>query len=707
MNSSSRIWRVYRKELLDILRDRRTLIAMILVPIVLYPLLTIGSIQAVSVQVQVLDEEAIRIGVLNSKHKLELLPGLLAADAAELERKWDALTPEEAEVSDLPTPITPEDYRCKLFASRENLERAVRERVVDVGFVYDRNRLVDVISFRNEIELLVDFEDVRSERAADRLREAFDRTADRLVQMRLDIAQLPPEFIDPIAVQQVDLSTPQSILGQILPLILVLMTITGAIYPAIDLTAGERERGTLESLMVCPVPVIDLIVGKFMVVATVAIMGATLNLGSMTATVYFGGFKQILASPGEGMPLGRMAFILVCMVPFAVLASALMMAVCSYARSFKEAQNYVTPLILAVLVPGGIAALPTSQLSGVMLVMPVGNMVLLARDVLIGAHVPWWDVLIVLASTTMYAGAAVAMAASVFGRESVVFADVGSFKAIFARGMIRPRPVPTTAMALILVCLLFPAWFFIQSSIQPGPGEDMGDLFQYTAFLMPLLFLALPVAVLIYWRIDMTETLRLQWPGVRQLLAGLLLGLSGWVLSHELFVLQHHVLQLPERLMQESHALNEALQRLDPAQVFFYLAIVPALCEEMFFRGFVLSGLRQSIKRPWIAIILAAMVFGAFHFLLLRFLSTTVQGILLGALCWRSRSIWPCMIAHALHNGSLLALALVPAWSRWLGVVETEEPTHLPAHLLIIGGIMFGFGLVLMFGQRRRGASRS
>ena len=117
------------------------------------------------------------------------------------------------------------------------------------------------------------------------------------------------------------------------------MTITGAIYPAIDLTAGERERGTLESLMSTPVNVLDLVVGKFLVVTTVAIMGATLNLASVTATVYFGGFDRVIATTGGALPIGTMVLILLCLIPFAVLMSAIMIAVCSFARTFKEAQN--------------------------------------------------------------------------------------------------------------------------------------------------------------------------------------------------------------------------------------------------------------------------------------------------------------------------------------------------------------------------------
>ena len=128
-----------------------------------------------------------------------------------------------------------------------------------------------------------------------------------------------------------------------------------------------------------------------------------------------------------------MAFILVALIPFAVFMSAIMIAVCSFARTFKEAQNYVTPVILAVLVPGGIAAFPATRLEGVMLVLPVGNMVALAKELLLGAAVPVWQMAIVIVSTSLYAAAAIAAAANIFGKESVVFADAGSWRGTFAR----------------------------------------------------------------------------------------------------------------------------------------------------------------------------------------------------------------------------------------------------------------------------------
>jgi ABC-2 type transport system permease protein/sodium transport system permease protein len=376
MRYHRRIHTIYSKELIDILRDHRTLIAMVVVPIVLYPLLMLGSVQAVSFQAAGIEEEALVVAVIN-ENQGQNLKKLVDADRAAL-RRGPSVEHSKSISNDEPKPIEEDKLQISLAGSVEEVDRLIRERRVHIGVVFDRDELFDAPNVQNKVQWRYDKEDVRSAAAKIRLEEMIARVKQRTVDERKAAARLPETFDEPFAIETVDLSSPPSILGQILPLILVLMTITGAIYPAIDLTAGERERGTLESLMASPVPVIDLIVGKFLVVTTVALMGAALNLASVTATVYFGGFGQLIASTGGSMPMGTMFFILLALVPFAVLMSAIMIAVCSFARTFKEAQNYVTPVILAVLIPGGIAALPATRLEGVMLVMPVGNMVLLA-----------------------------------------------------------------------------------------------------------------------------------------------------------------------------------------------------------------------------------------------------------------------------------------------------------------------------------------
>lgn len=693
MSFYSRVCTIYSKELVSILRDRRTLIAMIVVPIVLYPVLMLGSIQAVSFQADSVQAEALRIGVISDSQGQRLLR-MIRGDTAALTARRAELGEDSKEAAELPIPI--EKPEINRFESLEDLKRAVTSRRIQAGVVFGIDKLIGVTDYADQIPVSVfaDFEEVRGAAAKRRLEELIHRVNDRMGAARLQRERLPFVFLEPFAVSSVDLSAPQSILGQILPLILILMTVTGAIYPAIDLTAGERERGTLESLMVCPIHVLDLIVGKFLVVTTVAIMGAALNLASVSATVYFGGFDRIIASTGGGVPIAKMVFILLCLIPFAVLMSAIMIAVCSYARTFKEAQNYVTPVILAVLIPGGIAAMPATRLDGIMLVMPVGNMVLLARDVLLGAIVPPWQIGMVLISTTLYACAAVAIAVNIFGRESVVFSDAGSIKTAFSRRTFKSTPRPNVSSGLLVVALMFPTWFFVQSAYQPGQNEDATGLLFASGALMPVVFVAIPFAIVVYWKIGFGSTFALRMPRLRYVASGALIGISAWVPAHELNALQQSVIGIPQVFTDGIESFAAAIKALPLSSAIVLIALVPALCEELLFRGYLLSAL-STTGRKWTAIVVSAVIFGIFHFVLFRFVVTACLGALLAYLVWQSRSILPAMIAHLLHNTMGVLSVARPDWQEKIGISEDWDSEHLPLHVLLVGCVLLVTGVLL------------
>jgi ABC-2 type transport system permease protein/sodium transport system permease protein len=685
MTFRHRISTIYRKELVDILRDRRTLIAMIVVPIVLYPLLMLGSVQAVSYQAETLEIGPINIGVVGETQRARLT-AIIQQDDADLQRENQTVAQPGGE---MPAPARSLiDSKIVEFNSRAELEKTIHERQLPVGVI-----LQTATSRQVEAEILADTEEPRGNVAQRRLADLFQRVNER--------EKRRSGFVEPYTLEFVELSSPSSILGAVLPLILVLMTITGAIYPAIDLTAGERERGTLESLMVCPVRVFDLIVGKFLVVTTVAIMGAALNLTSVTATVYFGGFRQMIGTEGSGLPIGTMAFILISLIPFAVLMSAIMIAVCSYARTFKEAQNYVTPVILAVLIPGGIAAFPATRLEGLMLVMPVGNMVALAKELLLGATVPALSVALVLISTTLYASAAIAVAAGIFGRESVVFADAGSLRGSIRRKHLKPSDRPSITMGLLLVALLFPAWFFVQSSLSPAPDHDARPLLYASAWLMPLMFVGLPIFVMWYWKVDVANGLSLRAPAARHVGGALLIGLSAWVLAHEVSMLQKLVLGTPEALVRSNEELVATLQNMSIFVVAFVISLVPALSEEFLFRGFLLNAVGPSAGK-WLAIPVTAAVFAAFHFFVFRFPVTFGLGVVLGYICWQAGAIIPSMIVHFLHNLLSILIALRPAWFEWAlgaGAADAQEWAHLPVPVIAVGSALFVAGILLARGS--------
>ena len=230
-----RIRTIYVKELIDILRDRRTLIAMILVPILLYPLLMIGSIQAVSVQAEKLREEkAVLITVDESQS--QLLQNWIAQDAnvmtALAEAEGREQPAETTEPEDEPQPETLELFEVRHFTdadsvdnARRRMEELVQSRHLHVGVIIDATNTDDQLTRQFTVELVYDPEEYRSGAVAGRLIDVVQRRARLQRLSRLDYLRIDPIVIKPFVIERTKVTTPGSILGQILPLVLVLMTI--------------------------------------------------------------------------------------------------------------------------------------------------------------------------------------------------------------------------------------------------------------------------------------------------------------------------------------------------------------------------------------------------------------------------------------------------------------------------------------------------
>lgn len=721
MSRLSRINTIWRKELVDTLRDRRTLIAMILVPMVLYPAMMLGSLQALEVQTSNLQREEYVIAVAREDVG-RWLRRVVDSDAAR-QPDLGRVTAEEAiekaatQATSRPAPDTPVKRSTREAAMDsasdvpppfkivvvEDLRRVVIEGAANVGVELAGDIPTPASEGSIGVNLLFDATDVRSQFAFGALSKILDRLRMSMLEHRLARHSLPRTFIEPISPYATNLATAErtagAVLGQIVPLILIVMTITGAIYPAIDLTAGERERGTLETLMVAPVPTVDLIAGKFIVVTMIGMLSALLNLLSIGGTVYLGGVGAALM-PGSDLsiPFGSLPLVLVMLLPLAVLFSALLLAVCSFARSFKEAQNYILPVMVAALIPGVVGILPATRLEGPILIMPVANVVVLTRELFLGKTGLAEPMLWVVLSTSLYAAAAVAIAARLFGQEAVLFSDSGSIKTIFQRRFFRPRPAPTVSTALLVLALAYTLNFYIQSALQKsGISEGIEFLSSFAITLLILLVVG-PWFAARYARADIVNTFSLRTPTLPGLAAGLCFGFSTWLLIHAWLQVQEGFLPMNPDIRAQLEASAAWMNSLSPWVLVFFLAIVPAFCEEFFFRGFVLSGLRSGMGKIG-ALAIVAIAFGVNHHSAYRLIGTAGLGLLLGLLVVQHRSIWPAMLAHAMHNG-ITVLASSPdalkPYLETLGFSDAEGAALPPLWVGVALGLTV-LGTILCF----------
>ncbi len=682
MSRLARIHTIWRKELIDTLRDRRTLAAMVLAPMVLYPIMIIGSLQGLELQVIRLKQEVYRVGVTDESIRQWLRqiidtdpvrrPGAAGLPAEELvERDVRGELPAESR------PAAPPD-RSPAESARSGVREHPPEYEIEV--VPDARRLAEEVlagrlhaglliagplpsagnAATAALTLLTDPTEIRSQMAVAGLEGILERAGRDLVRQRLARLALPPGLVQPLELRQETVATPEkvggSILGQIVPLFLIIMTITGAIYPAIDLTAGERERGTLETLMAAPVPTVDLIAGKFVVVALIGMLSATLNLLSIGGTVYLGGLGALLGAGDQVViPLHALPWVLLVLIPLAIMFAAVLLAVCSFARSFKEAQNYVMPVLVAALLPAVIGVLPGMRLEGPLRIMPVTNIVLLTRDLFTGRF-ELVNFLWVLLSSTLYAGAAVAVAAKLFGQEAVLFADSGSIRTLFQRRFFKPSDRPAAAQAFLLLAVAFSANFFAQSRLLAVP-DILGTPTYWLGLTGILLavFVALPAAAGLYTRVRLGSAFNLRRPPARGVAAALCFGASTWILAQAWMSYQKTWLPMPAEVEAEFTRLLAGLGDVHPAVLLLMLAVLPAVCEELFFRGYALSGLCGGLGRV-AAVLVVSFAFALNHHSVHRLIVTGALGVVFGLLVVRHGSLWPAILAHLLHNGlSVLA----------------------------------------------------
>ncbi len=477
------------------------------------------------------------------------------------------------------------------------------------------------------------------------------------------------------------------------------MTITGAVYPAIDLTAGERERGTLEALMAAPVPRLGMLAAKYVAVVTVALLTAGANLLAMTITLVTTGLGKLLFGESGLSPL-VLVQVLALLVLFAGFFSAVLLALTSFARSFKEAQAYLIPVMLLSLAPGLISLMPGVEFNGLLAVTPLVNIVLLARDLFEGSVDPTLATVSVL-TTAMYALAAIGLAARVFGTDAILYGSEAGWADLFRRRPDAP-PLPSVSGAMLCLALLFPCYFLVAGLLAQMPYDSPSTLLVLNGVATAVLFGGFPLAAAMLQRLPLRATFRLNAARPLAWAGAILLGVSLWPLAHEIYLLNEIIglATLSQERIEFASELLASWREVPPWVIVAALAAAPAVCEELLFRGYLLRALLAATSERN-AIVISAVVFGGFHVLATdalaaeRLLPSTFLGLILGWVAWRTASVGPGMLLHACHNGLLLLLAYYKdeLAARGWGL---QEQAHMPMAWLAAAslGVIVGLSLV-------------
>lgn len=392
---------IYRKELTDALRDRRTVISMIVVPIFLMPVLTIF------------------VGVLSAHligRALLQVPAVMIIGGENSPQITTALS----ELKDVHVVPAASDYAQQIVDKKI---RAAIELPSDFDALIARG---DTAKVRIDVYQ----GEINSGFSADKLQKFFQDFRERTIRERLDARHLPANLAEPIVMEEANVAPPEKVggvvLGGLVPYFVIILSLTGTMYPAMDLTVGEKERGTIETILCSPISRISLVLGKFLMVFTASLSTAALAIASMGLTLAAAN-KMV----GGGSQLKTMGFqfhitpasviwVFVMIAPLAVLFSAALLAISLFAKNFKEAQSYLSPLTIVVFAPAIVSILPGVELNAGLSLVPILNTSLVCKEIVSGTY-HWGYVALIFASSCVYAAGALWVAIRLFQREDVLF----------------------------------------------------------------------------------------------------------------------------------------------------------------------------------------------------------------------------------------------------------------------------------------------
>lgn len=394
------IFIVYVKELIDSLRDRRTLISMVVVPVLIMPVMVLGMGMLTAKVVSTAKKEVPKVMILGGEQSPKIMAALGTLETLKL-------VPYQADYTNM---ISDKRIRAALQIPHD----------FDAALERGEDAMARIYEYGG---------DMKSGFAVQAVDKFLRDWRETIVRERLTSRNLPETLTRPFRIERENVAPPNKVagnlLGGLLPYMVILLCMTGGMYPAMDLTAGEKERGTMETLLCSPAGRIDLVLGKFLMVMTASITTAILALGSMAATYLIAksSMDSVLPSRPGSLALAvdptSVLMVFAMILPVTVLLSAAQLAISVFARSFKEAQSYLTPLMFAVIIPAVASMTPGIELNLKLALIPILNTSLVCKEIMAG-NLQWNFIALIFFSTCAYAALSLVLAMKLFQRESVI-----------------------------------------------------------------------------------------------------------------------------------------------------------------------------------------------------------------------------------------------------------------------------------------------
>lgn len=654
---------VLKKEIIDILRDKKTLFMTVMLPIVLYPIMFLLMGVIVGSTAKSMEEKALNIAF-----------GTQPSEA--IIREIEAYGQENGKLNIVAT----DDYKKDINEGR--IDAYIESKTEGDTTHYT----IYINSSKSD-----------GSEASNRFEEVIEACKHNEMVKRIKDNGLEEQYIlEPIAYSVEDIAENEqvmgSILGNVLPFVLIMGILLGAIYPSIDSMAGEKERGTLETLFTLPISNLELVMGKYLAVSLCALVSALLNILSVIFSI-----GLMIMSMGEmeifdnmQFDMGKMVLPLlisiICMGLFALVISALSMCVCSLTKSFKEAQNAVTPLMLVAMLLSYSCMIPNLKLTILTASIPVVNVALLIKSVLTFNY-NMGLITIVLASNIAFVMIAIWLLAKLFNSEEILFGSGKGFSFLEKRSNLKKGTLPTVSDGFIMYAFVMLVFLYICSYLQVR-YKMIGLV------LTELIIASIPILLSIYIKTDFKKVYSLN----RLKITGIIGAICLWIGTYMITTLISNILVqwFPDGLEELAKAQYELMKENSLWVNLLVIAVLPAICEETLFRGFLLSAFTNG-KHPARGILLTGILFGIMHVSLIKFLPITILGIAIAYAVYKTKSIFAGMLIHFLNNG-FAVVATTKLTQSSAEIVQTQQ--YGSSMVWVELGVVIIATLIIFFGVR-------
>ncbi len=396
---------IFLKEFKEVIRDRKTLIFMLVLPTVAVPLLINVMTEFMIKAEKKAAEETLRYAVIGESN-LPDLADLFMQDTG----FQQVIIQDESEIREA---IADERIKFGLVFPDGANQLIVDGGQPSIKLYYNNAALVSRVK-RRASQIINDYSDhIRDE---------------RLATYGVSGGYARDKILNPVALEELGTANQRELIGErfggMLPYLFIIFSFIGALYPAIDLGAGEKERGTLETLLLTPVPRLHLVLGKFFVIFSTGVISSILSVAGMGLFLLAKG-KNVTGPMGEilsSISAVDLALVGAMLIPTAAIFAALLMSISIYAKSFKEAQSYATPLNMLCIFPAIAAMLPGVELNWKTAIIPITNVSLAIKELIKGT-MDYQMTIVILTSTSLIAGALIWFCTIWFERESVLFRE--------------------------------------------------------------------------------------------------------------------------------------------------------------------------------------------------------------------------------------------------------------------------------------------